>query len=106
MGASEPNDAVNRKEIRCIVQVRDQIEFMAELAGDVFRGAVGIACGGALSGALLEGLLRGQAGDVNFMRILVAQFVQTELATIGDLLRARDGVRVAGELADHFFWRL
>ncbi len=40
------------------------------------------------------------------MRILVAEFVQTEPATIGDFLRAGDGVRMAGEQPGHFFRRL
>ncbi len=77
-----------------------------KLTVDFFRNAIGIACGGTFPGALLQRLLRCQPGNVNLMRILIAEFVQAEFATISDLLRAGDSVRMAGKQAHHFFRRL
>ena len=102
LGAGEPDDAINRQEIRCIVQAADQIEFMVKLLRDLFGNAVGITRAAPSQVQFFQRLLRGQAGDVNLMRILVAEFVQTEPATIGDLLRAGDGVRDGGRTGGSF----
>ena len=69
---------------------------------DVVRHAVRIALLRAFPGQLLQGLLRGQAGEAHLVRILVAQFVEREAAAFGDLLRAGDGVRMAGRTAAPF----
>ena len=71
----------------------------------VIRNAFWIAVRGALPGQAFQRLLRGQAGDMDLVRVLVAQFVQRETATIGDLHGAFDGAGMAGEQAGHFLGR-
>ena len=95
------HDRVNGEKIRRVVKLRDQPEFMMQLPDDILRHAVRIARRRAFPGAALQTLLRGQTGDANLMRILVAEFVEGEAAAVRDLHRARDGIGIPPEQTRH-----
>ena len=75
---------------------------MAQGFFDMFGQAFRIAVRRAFPGQLLQRLLRRQAGNADFMGILIGQFVQREAATIGDLDAARHGFRPQLEQPGHF----
>ena len=100
------HDAVHREEIRCVLQLRDQPQFVAQLAVHRIRHAARIALCRALPGEAFQFLLRRQARRADLVGILVAQFVEREAAAFHDLPGARHRVRVLREQARHFLGRL
>ena len=74
---------------------------MTELAGHLFRHALGVDPLGRLPGQLLQRLLGAQARDQRLLGIAVLQLVEREGAALGQLDGAREGLRVAGEQPPH-----
>ena len=100
------DDAVHGQEIRRVVELGDEGELVGELGRDPLRDAFGVAACGTLPGQSLERLLWREGRVLLLVGILVAQVAKVEAAAFGDLQRARDRVRVAGEQAGHFLGRL
>ena len=98
----EADDAVHGEEIRRVFQLR----ISASSCWSCCVTSSGMPSGNALAAPsqvrLFQRLLRGQTGDADLVRILVAQLVEGEPAPVGDFLRARDGVRVAARTAEPF----
>ena len=101
----ELDDVVHRQEIRRIVQLRDQRQFLLERASHLVRNAIRIALRGALPGQLLQMLLRREAFRHRLARVFVAQLVEREAAGIGQPRGILQGLWPVPEQALHFLRR-
>ena len=96
--AGEADEVPHGEEIRFVVQVADELEFVLELVADFFGDAARVALGGALPGELRRDI-RAASGlsGASSVGIFVAQLVEREAAAVGDFDGAGDGVRRGGE---------
>jgi len=101
-GSGVAHDAIDGKEVGCIVELRDQLELVAELLGDCGRDSVRKPDGGTFPSEAFECLLGGEAGKADLVRILVSELVERKGATRHDLLRAGECIGVALEQPFHF----
>ena len=104
--AGEADDGVDGQEIGRVAQARDQPQLMGEEVTHLVRHPLGVAPGSPRPGQLLQRLLRCQARDRDLLRILVGELAECEAALLGDLERAGQCLRVAGEQPGHFRRRL
>ena len=102
----ETHDVVDGEEIGRVVQLADQVEFVAQLVADPGRQPLRVALGGALPGQVLQLLLRRAPALGDLVGIFVAQLIEGEMAGLGDLDRAGDGLGMVAEQPHHLLRRL
>ena len=69
--ARETDDCVHRQEIRRVLKLRDQLQFVIERAPHLVRDAFGVTRGGAFPGQLFQRLLRIDP----LLGVLVGEFI-------------------------------
>ena len=99
--AREIDDVLDGQEIARKLHLPDQREFLVQRIAQALGNAFGIAPGGPLPGLAFEIALRIDAAGIKLLGIFVFQRVETEIAGVGHFARGGDGVRPAGEHADH-----
>ena len=109
--ARESDDVVDGEEVARIVELGDELQFIAQaflhVGGNAFRIAVErIAFARAGPGQVLKMLLRGLALRHRLVGIFVFEFAEREAAGFGDFDGAGDGVGKALEQPRHFRGRL
>ena len=104
--AGEADDIVYGQKIGGEAELLDQLQLVFDLRAHLAGQTLGIALGGALPGETNQLLLRRAAFRDRIDRIFVAQFVKTEPASVGDLQRAADRIRIPREQPRHLLRRL
>ena len=100
------HDAADGEEIRRVVKVGDQPQFVPELGRHVVREPVRITQLDAFPHQPLQSLLRCQGRVIRLVWVLVAQLGQRERAAFDDFERTGERVRVAREQPPHLVRRL
>ena len=100
--AGEAHDVVDGEEVAGVVEPGDQRQLLGEQGAHVVGDAAGEAPRGMLPCQVIQVRLGGFAGRHRLLGVLVAQLVEREADAVGDLQRARHGLRVVGEQARHF----
>ena len=100
------NDILDRQKVSREVELADQGKLSGKRIAHAFRDAGRVAQIRALPGELLKMLLRGEPFRAGLLGVFVAQFVEAELAHIGDPPPRRDRMRPGREQAHHFLRRL
>ena len=80
--ACKTHDVVHRKEIHLEVQLRNQRQLVLHPLADVVRHALRVTRLSALLHVLAQGLRRRVAGQHRLQRVVVAQFIQAEMAAL------------------------
>jgi hypothetical protein len=96
---------VHRQEVRRVVQVGDQPQFLFERVSHLVRDAVRIALRGTFPGLQLQVLLRRKSFRHRLARIFIAQLVEREAARIGQPRGILQRLRPALEQALHLLRR-
>ena len=88
------DQVVDGQEIRGVIQLPDQFEFVFDHPADPLRNTAGVTLLRRFPGQVLQPLLTAEAFGGLFVRIFIAQFVQAEAALLRQLDAARHGVPV------------
>ena len=100
------DDILDREEIARQIELADQRQLAFERFAHAFGHAAGITPGGPLPCLRREKLLRVLSIGMDLLGIFIGQFVETEIAIVGQCTRCGDGMRPALEQPHHRFGRL
>ena len=97
------DEVVDGEEVRLVVELRDQRQFVLDAQAHLGRQALRVATRGAIIGEMHERILRaGEAVD-GLIGIFVAQFIERKGERVAQAQRFLDRLRRVAEQPFHFF---
>lgn len=98
------DDAVHREEIGRVFHAPDQAEFVVQAFANLVRNPLGIGAGCRFPCQGFQSLLGRLTGHGHFIRILVGQIIERELAAFHDIHGAGDRFGVTAKQPGHLLW--